>query len=233
MNRSSGELISRLTNWFGVGTLLLALVPSTSFAQFPNLPPDTTGNAKYEWKPELGGYRDVSSKLVWGYSPTGTLNSGFSYSGAQTWASSMYASSFAGHADSLIAQAESYEAAAASETDPDRALAYLELAERYRDDAACTEAASAVIDSYDNWRLPTPAEFLDAYKKGLFSRGTGGFNMDQNPATGLQLGYLNLYWTSEISKNKKQATAFDIGNGTKSQVTVTSSICLILVRDAP
>jgi hypothetical protein len=233
MNRSHSAMMSRLTNWFGLGVLLMALAPAASFGQFPSLPPETIGNAKYEWKPQLGGYRDVSTKLVWGYSPTGTLNWSFSHTFAKTYGATRYASDFAGHADGLIAQAESYEEAAESETDPDRAQAYLELAQRYRDDAACTEAAAAVIDLYDNWRLPTPAEFQDAYSKGLFSRGTDKFNMDQNSATGLQLGYQGLYWTSEVSKNKKQATSFDIGGGTKSLLTVTSQVWLILVRDAP
>jgi hypothetical protein len=213
--------------------ILLALAPAAAHAQFPYLPAETIGNLKYEWKPDLGGYRDVSTKLVWGYSPTGTLNSSFSYSGAQTWATSKYASSFVSHADSLLAQAAQYEATAAMQTDPALAFAYMQLAQRYRDDAACTYLAASTIGSYSNWRLPTPAEFQDAYSKGLFSRGTGKFNMDQNPATGLQLGYLNLYWTSELAKSKKQATVFDIGNGTKSQATVTSSLCLILVRNAP
>ena len=212
---------------------MAASAPSALLAQFPYLPPETIGNPKYEWRPELGGYRDLSTKLVWGYSLTTTVNSSYSYTYASTTAVANYGPQFALTADSWLAQADRYEATAATQTDPARALLYLQKAQEYRNSAACAYLSASTISSYGNWRLPTLAEYQSAYSKGLFSQGAGKFNMDQSPAVGLQLGYGGLHWTSNLSADKKKATAFNITDGKNMQATVGSSIRLILVRSAP
>jgi hypothetical protein len=102
---------------------------------------------------------------------------------------------------------------------------------QYRADADGFADAALDAAPYSNWRAPKLAEFQDAYAKGLFSQGEFGFNLDASPAAGYQRHNFVHHWTSDpVSKNKKNATVFNPGDGGWGQVGVNSAIHAMVVR---
>lgn len=221
-----------LSSLLGLLSLLLCSLASSValHAQYPLLPAGSNGNANYEWRTDLGGWRDLQTNLVWGYSMSESIGGNFSYQGANSNAPS-YPQKLADMVSQHNARADYYEAQAAQETDPARVEAYQNLAAASRENATAYALAAQDASAYSNWRLPTLREFQAAWKKGLFSRGEGAFNMDKTPATGYDEGYLGLNWTSDpLSKNKKNATVFNLTDGTSGTVGATSSLNAMVVR---
>lgn len=223
------------SGYLGTGLLTMALVTGMAArlnAQYPLLPPETNGNANYEWRPDLGGWLDRQAKLVWGYGMTESLGSNYSYAGAQN-ACPNYPTQLAGQVQRFVDLAAYYDAQTQfyQESDPARSQHYAELAQWNRDTASAYQRAAADAAQYTNWRAPTLGEFQTAWGRGLFSRGSLNFNMDMSPAEGYDAGYQNLNWTSNpVSKNKKTAVAFSLGNGGSGSISVTSSINAQVVR---
>jgi hypothetical protein len=68
---------------FALSCLAFALIPSLGQGKGkpgggdpPPPPPPPLGTEVYEWRPELGGWLDTSTNLIWGYSPS-VLNNGY------------------------------------------------------------------------------------------------------------------------------------------------------------
>ncbi|MGN6547738.1 MAG: hypothetical protein ACTHK7_22000, partial [Aureliella sp.] len=197
------------------GTVLILGLGTQLSAQYPLLPPETNGNANYEWRPDLGGWLDRQSKLVWGYHVTSCANRPYTYSNAQNAASS-YPAVLAAEVDRCLNDAAIYDAEVLKyqETDPARAQLSADWAQYYRDSADAFALAAEDASQFSNWRMPTLREFQTAWSRGLFSRGTLGFNMDMSPAPGYDQGYMQSNWTSDpLSKNKKTATWFSLFDG--------------------
>lgn len=179
------------------------------------------GTAVYEYHPELGGWLDTERGVIWGYS----LSQSAGWSGATRSAAERNAAAYADvlferadywHQEALRLQgvADSY-----AETDPVLSQKYADAAAARELDAQGFEEAAIAADQFSNWRLPSVAEFEDAYDKGLFSIGEGGFNMDASPAFGYQENAGGWNWTSEPVKKikgKLNGVAFDITYGTTS-----------------
>jgi hypothetical protein len=214
-----------LTTIFGTGGSL--------FAQYPLIPAESNGNTQYEWRPDLGGWRDKSTNLIWGYSITAIANSNSTYAGAQA-AAPQYPQYILNQAQDRQSRAQIQENLAASETDPVRRQRRLELAATFRADAiACTIAGSHAA-TFSNWRVPTLSEFRSAYGKGLFSQGTNAFNFDAAPFTGYQPVNRVFYWTSDPAvRNGSRATLFHPGDGGSGLFSVNSNVSVIVVRSGP
>lgn len=177
------------------------------------------GTAVYEYRPDLGGWLDTERGVIWGYS----MSQSGGYAGYTRSAAERDAPAYP---DVLFARAEWYVqeaqrrydlAAFYAETDPALSQRYAELAAQDELDAAAYEDAATAADQFSNWRLPSVAEFQDAYDKGLFSNGEDGFNMDATPAVGYQANYGRNHWTAEPTKNikgKLNGLCFDITVGT-------------------
>ncbi len=196
------------------------------------LPAETLGNGNYEWRPELGGWRDKTTNVVWGYSVLDTINAGVNYSFATSNISN-YPQYLFSRAQSLLDEAASWELAASMQTDPLVKQRYLDLASSKRADSASTTLAATDAKQYTNWRSPTLAEFRAAWNKGLFTRGSGAFNLDMTPFNGYQSGYGGSTWTSNPpSPNKKLATVFSITSGQSYSIVVSSQVGCIAVRTA-
>ncbi len=217
--------------WLMCCSLLLILDTCSSlFAQYPLLPPECNGNANYEWRPDLGGWRDKATNLIWGYSLTETTGSTYSYTYALS-ISSNYPQLLSSQVASLIQRAENNERLAPLETDPVRAQARLEFAARYRADALAASMSAADAARFTNWRIPKLQEFKTAWTKGFFTRSDIGFNYDKTAYAGYQYGWGPAFWTSEPSTNKgKLATCFFITDGGTMQTSIQSSIGFLVVR---
>jgi hypothetical protein len=179
------------------------------------------GTAVYEYHPELGGWLDTERGVIWGYSLSQSASwAGGTRSGAER-AAAAYPDALFDRSEWLAQEALRLQSLADSYAESDPALS-----QRYADAAAINEAdaaayveAATAADQFSNWRLPSLAEFQDAYNKGLFSIGEGGFNMDATPAVGYQENYGRQQWTSEPVKKIKGklcGAAFDITYGTTS-----------------
>jgi hypothetical protein len=209
-----------LTTIFGTGGSL--------FAQYPLLPAESNGNANYEWRPDLGGWRDKQTNLVWGYD-TQPLSGSYQYSALPNVGPS-YPQMFSSAAQSKLSSAVNQENLAASETDPIRKQRRLDFAAISRADAAACVLAGADAARFSNWRVPSSAEFQSAYSKGLFGRGPGAFNYDGTPFTGYQPVYLR-YWTSDPPTGSRRVVkVFNAGDGTIGQTSVNSVFYVLVVR---
>jgi hypothetical protein len=190
------------------------LVTSYAGAQLP-------GTEVYEYRPDLGGWLDTERGVIWGYSVTQSAGwAGGTRSAAERDAAA-YPDVLFSEYEWLALESQRLQDVADSyaQTDPARSQVYAEAAARAGADAAAYLDAASAADQFSNWRLPSLAEFQDAYNKGLFSTGEGGFNMDATPAVGYQEIAGDDHWTSEPVKKikgKLSGAAFDITDGTTS-----------------
>lgn len=230
----------------GIASTLEAAKPAPP----PPPPPPPNPAAIYVWREDLGGWLDTSRNLIWGYSLSQSRSMSFSYNGAVN-AGANYALHLSDEAvfregrgvycetqgDNNLALAIQAEAAGDLDLAAyhyDRADRYYALADTYFADAVAFLDASDLAGQYNNWRIPTKAEALDAVSKGLFTYGVDGFNSyDCSPAVGNQgLSYgSRASWTADTQKvgGKPGAWAFWPGGGT-SLVTQTSGCDTFHVR---
>jgi hypothetical protein len=197
------------------------------------LPPESNGNANFEWRSDLGGWRQKSTNLIWAYNITFVGGFTSTYAGAPNTAQG-YVQTLQNVAQDRLVRAQFQEDRAALETDLARRQARLDLAATFRSDAAACISAAAHASAFSNWRVPTLAEFRSAYEKGLFSQGTNSFNYDAAPFTGYQrLNYVS-YWTSNPAERRgTMATVFAPGDGGNRLVGVNSNVNVLVVRSGP
>jgi len=184
----------------------------------------------YQWRPELGGWHDTSNNLVWGYQCYFTPGN-YTYSLAPIFAAN-YASSLATAATEKINSAVRCEERVIlyAISDPPRSQRNADLALIYRADAPALQTASAQAAQYSNWRVPSLVEFQQAWNKGFFTKGTGGFNWDAGPEVGLQPSTDVSHWTSTLSKRRGQAMLFNFRDGGSGSFGMTSTAAVIVVR---
>ena len=232
----------RELRFFSVRSMLLLAAMLLTFgsngsllAQYPLLPVGSNGNANYEWRPDLGGWRDRQTNLIWGYQIG--LIGGFTntYAGAATIGPrSLYPQTILNAVPDRLARAQLQEERALLETDPVRKQARLDLAATFRADAAACSVAGAHAAAFSNWRVPTLAEFRSAYIKGMFSQGTAAFNFDAAPFTGYQRVNFVSFWTSDPAvRNGTRATVFYPGDGGSRLIGVDSNANVLVVRNGP
>lgn len=214
--------------------LSLALVTSSPLrAQYPLLPAESNGNANYEWRPDLGGWRDKQTNLIWGYNHSLVSSTSSTYGGALIVARG-YSQALLKAAQDRLARAQLQEERALLETDPVREQGRLDLAATFRADAAACSIAGSQAAAFSNWRVPTLTEFRSAYSKGMFSQGTSSFNFDAAPFTGYQPINRVFYWTSEPAvRNGTRATIFHPGDGGSGLTSVNSGLHVLVVRSGP
>lgn len=217
----------------------------------PPPPPDPA--LIYQWRPDLGGWLDTQTNLVWGYSFYDMLGTstgsgyGISQSRAVT-AATNYADNFYEMADvQLPAAAAETEAWADSQVQQgDAALAAgdVDLANRWyaaaeanyakaqadRDSIPLYEAAADVADQF-TWRLPTQQEAQAALANGLFTYGAEGFDSyDASPRIGFTIPNNVLTWSSTLSKANKFAWCYRPLDGSNGNIGVNSTVNAIFVR---
>ena len=218
----------------------------------PPPPPPADPFQVYEWHPELGGWLDKNTNLVWGYSFIDMLGTS-THSGygikqqAATNAAAHYADVLYSMPDQLEGSAADITAQADVQIEKgDAALAAgdIELAARFyaaaqakylaaQDDLDSIPIFIAAADVADQftWRLPTQQEAETAIANGLFTYGEGGFNgYDGSPRIGLSIPWNNLTWTSTLSKSKKQAWAYRPMDGGYGFIGITSTVNCMFVR---
>jgi hypothetical protein len=91
----------------------------------------------------------------------------------------------------------------------------------------------AIVAAQYSWRLPSLAEYQDAYNKGLFWEDEESHIYDASPADGFQsTSYGFTKWTSTlgVTKDKKKAYYFDTTWGSSGLATKTSGKNVIPVR---
>jgi hypothetical protein len=218
----------------------------------PPPPPPPDPFVIYEWRPELGGWLDKQTNLVWGYSSFAATGSWSTFSWANGVAAD-YSGMLSDAADALEARADYSQGKAndnyalweqavidGDEVDEayywDRYVRYQALADAQYADVPEFQEAALDAAQFTNWRLPSKAEAVDALNKGLFSYGAGKFNSyDCSPGLGNQ-GLANggvTTWTSDTAKTggKAGAWVFYPGNSVATMlVTQTSGCDTIVVR---
>jgi len=65
----------------GLAATVLGIISNSSSAQ----PPGPPAAGSFEWRPDLGGYLDTTTNLVWGYSSMGVTNTPFIFSNASNY----------------------------------------------------------------------------------------------------------------------------------------------------
>lgn len=212
----------------------------------PPPPPDPA--TIYQWRPELGGWLDTTRNLVWGYNTFPdvlgygiTLN--MAIQRAATYPGMLYdmglrlegdADYYDDLGDRYTVRANEYLAAGdlvnAQKYFDQANGAYAQADEKRASIPACVAAGDAA-SQFNNWRVPTEAEALDAIAKRLFTYGAGGFNgYDHSPYLGLQPDTNNANWTTTLSKNKQQAVVYRPSSGESGYYGVNSQISCIYVR---
>ncbi len=116
------------------GLIVVALMAISASAQYPALPIGSNGNANYQWRPDLGGWLDPATNLVWGYCTISHINWVVDFAGAQDRARN-YAQEMASAETQRLQQAATAESQAALETDPVRKQLRLNSAIRLRAEA--------------------------------------------------------------------------------------------------
>lgn len=233
-------------------TIVAAGALSSAFAGKPQ-PPPPNPFLIYEWRPDLGGWLDTQTNLVWGYSfwdLQGTsTGSGYAIpqwlaaDAAANYADMLYQRAYEGlpasadqteaHADWQVEQGD----IALANGDPELAADWYAAAEanyaraQYERevDIPNFEAAADVASQF-TWRLPTQQEGQRALDNGLFTYGPNGFDSyDASPHGGFQLLFWSGAWSSTTRRNGREAWTYR-QDGSTSWATVNSTYNAIFVR---
>jgi hypothetical protein len=219
----------------------------------PPPPPPPNPFLIYQWRPDLGGWLDTQTNLVWGYSfqtmlGTSThsgygINQSMAVAAAGDYADILYevadvdlpnaAAETTAHADWQVEQGD----IALANGDPELAAEWYEaadanyaLAQDDLDSIPLYEAAADVADQF-NWRLPTKVESQRAQTNGLFTYGPTGFDSyDGSPRIDFQMPWNTLCWTSTKTSNGRNAWAYRPLDGTGGNIGVNSQVNAIFVR---
>jgi hypothetical protein len=212
----------------------------------PPPPPPPNPFVIYQWRPDLGGWLDTQTNLVWGYSFNDLQGHGITQSMAVD-AAADYANVLYDMALALSAQADQEEDhadwqmeqgdIALANGDPELAADWYAAAEAnyaeaqaLRDSIPFVEAAGDVADQF-TWRLPTKAESQTALTNGLFTYGPNGFDSyDSSPLIGFQIPWNVLTWTSTKTSNGRNCWAYRPLDGSGGNIGVNSQVNAIFVR---
>jgi hypothetical protein len=199
-------------------------------AQYPLLPPETNGNANFDWRPDLGGWLDKSANLVWGYQPTTFTTAVYNWDFARNVARN-YPQVLADTSAERFNESQYYASLAEAEPDPLWKAAFASWSdEAYRDFVALA-AAAADASKYTNWRMPSLAEYRNAYSRGLFTQGPTGFNMDFGPQDGYQPGLRAMQWTTDLLKSKKSAWVYGVNDDGQLAIGLNSGVTHLVIRN--
>ena len=204
----------------------------------PPPPPSGDPTLIYVYRPDLGGWLDTSRNLLWG---TYSLNSCVGGSMPNDQAAALAADYAATLADGSLyydersaywqAQGDLYVL-----SDPARAARHYQTAQDCADAADelfAQSLAASVVEGTNKWRLPSKAEFEDAYSKGMFTYGDGGLNgFDKSPTPGIQPEKAGFrYWTSTVTKNRYQWSIDPVAGLSYSEFIIGSRLYAVAVRD--
>ena len=228
-----------------LATLLLWTSPAVAQKGKPQPPPEEPppppphASEVVVYRPDLGGWLDTSTNLVWGYMLTKTRGTSASFEWGKGFAAN-YAEEMwiAGEEREAYADFAAAKAIELQESDPERAAIYAQRAEDYYYSAdVCYDTATAAAQ-YTGWRTPTLTEATDAVAKELFIYGSdpvhypdGWQTMPDLPP--YQSWSDTLTWTSSSAgkvKGQNVAWAFYPVSGGTAKIGMNSAVHVVVVR---